>query len=50
MKRVGAAAEDLKVKRVFVLYPRPDTFPLDEAGRFTAVAWRDLAGIRTKVI
>ena len=49
-KSMRAAAEDLRLKRVFVLYPGPDTFPLDEAERFIVVAWRDLAGIRTRMI
>ena len=48
-KSMRAAADDLKLKRVFVLYPGLDSFPLDEAERFTAVAWRELASIRTKM-
>jgi hypothetical protein len=49
-KSMRAAAEDLNLRRVFVLYPGPDTFPLDEAERFIAVAWRDLASIRTRMV
>ncbi|MGA2657595.1 MAG: DUF4143 domain-containing protein [Verrucomicrobiota bacterium] len=49
-KSMRAAADDLELKRVFVLYPGPDTFPLNEGDRFIAVAWRDLASIRTKMI
>ncbi|MGO9200422.1 MAG: ATP-binding protein [Limisphaerales bacterium] len=49
-KSMRVAADDLQLRRVFVVYPGPDTFPLDEVGRFTAVAWRDLASIRTRII
>jgi hypothetical protein len=49
-KSMRVAADDLKLWRVFVLYPGPDTFPLDEAGRFNAVAWRDLARLRTQMM
>jgi predicted AAA+ superfamily ATPase len=48
-KSMRAAAEDLKLHHVFVLYPGLDTFPLGEEGRFTAVAWRDLVSLRTKL-
>jgi uncharacterized protein len=44
------AAEDLQAKRVFVIYPGPDTFTLDPAERFIAVAWRDLATLRTRMV
>lgn len=43
------AAEDLKVRRVFVIYPGPDTFALDPDERFVAVAWRDIATLRTRM-
>jgi hypothetical protein len=49
-KSMRVAADDLHLKRVFILYPGLDTFPLDEAERFIAVAWRDLASIRTRMI
>jgi predicted AAA+ superfamily ATPase len=49
-KSMRVAADDLELKRVFILYPGLDTFPLDEAERFIAVAWRDLASIRTRMI
>jgi uncharacterized protein len=42
-KSMRAAAEDLKAKKIFEIYPGSDTFALEEAGRFMAVAWRDLA-------
>lgn len=42
------AADDLAVRRAFVIYPGPDSFPLDDAGRFVAVAWRDLWSIRSR--
>jgi len=48
-KSMSAAAEDLDVKRVFQIYPGPDTFPLDEAGRFVALAWRDLASLASRM-
>ncbi|HTI70493.1 MAG TPA: ATP-binding protein [Candidatus Limnocylindria bacterium] len=48
-KSMFDAAEDLQVKRVFQIYPGPDTFPLDDGGRFFAVAWRDLASLRSRM-
>jgi len=39
-------ADDLGIRRVFEIYPGNETFPLDDAGRFFAVAWRDLTKIR----
>lgn len=44
-----AAAEDLNVKRVFQVYPGPDTFALDTSGRFIALAWRDLPNLRSRM-
>ena len=41
------AADDLGAKRVFVLYPGPDTFALDKSERFVALAWRVFAGFRS---
>jgi uncharacterized protein len=41
-KSMRDAAEDLKVRRVFEIYPGPDTFALDKSGHFMALAWRDL--------
>lgn len=43
------AADDLKARRVFVIYPGSDTFPLDSAERFVAVAWRDLTKLRALI-
>jgi hypothetical protein len=43
------AADDLQLKRVFVIYPGPDTFPLDASGRFVALAWRDISTLRQKI-
>ena len=43
------AADDLKAKRVFQIYPGPDTFALDEAEQFIAVAWRDLSSLRSRM-
>jgi len=48
-KSMREAAEDLKVKRVFLIYPGPDSFPLDPSGRFVALAWRDLATWRSRL-
>jgi predicted AAA+ superfamily ATPase len=45
-KSMRVAAEDLGAKRVFEIYPGPDTFALDESERFLAVAWRDLSTLR----
>jgi uncharacterized protein len=45
-KSMRVAADDLKAKRVFQIYPGPDTFALDESERFVAVAWRDLPTLR----
>jgi hypothetical protein len=42
------AADDLGAKRVFVLYPGPDTFALDKSERFVALAWRNLAQFRSR--
>jgi predicted AAA+ superfamily ATPase len=42
------AADDLKAKRVFVIYPGPDSFALDESNRFVAIAWRDLQSVRSR--
>jgi predicted AAA+ superfamily ATPase len=43
-----SAADDLGAKRIFVLYPGPDTFSLDNSERFVALAWRDLARFRSR--
>ena len=48
-KSMREAADDLKVKRVFQIYPGPDTFALDESGRFMAVASRDLKNVRAQM-
>jgi predicted AAA+ superfamily ATPase len=48
-KSMRVAADDLKAKRVFQIYPGPDTFALDEAERFVAVAWRDLSNVRSRM-
>jgi hypothetical protein len=45
-----AAADDLTLKRVFVVYPGPDTFPIDESGRFQALAWKDLPQVRSYLL
>lgn len=48
-KSMRVAAEDLGAKRVFEIYPGPDTFALDEAEQFVAVAWRDLSSLRSRM-
>jgi predicted AAA+ superfamily ATPase len=48
-KSMRVAADDVKAKRVFEIYPGPDTFALDEAERFVAVAWRDLSNLRSRM-
>lgn len=45
-KSMHTAAEDLGLKRVFLVYPGADTFEFDRSGRFVAMAWRDLAQSR----
>jgi len=37
------AADDLSLRRVYLVYPGPDSFPLDPAGRFQALAWKDIS-------
>jgi len=48
-KSMREAAEDLRVKRVFQIYPGHETFALDETGRFMAIAWRDLKNVRAQM-
>jgi hypothetical protein len=48
-KSMRIAADDVKAKRVFEIYPGPDTFALDEAERFVAVAWRDLSNLWSRM-
>jgi len=48
-KSMVDAAEDLEVKRVFQIYPGPDTFPMDKPGRFVALAWRDLLTLLSRM-
>ncbi len=43
------AAQDLKLTRVFLVYPGPETFPLDESDRFIAAAWKDLPNLRSRL-
>ncbi len=48
-KSMRTAAQDLNLKRVFQVYPGPETFPLDEGECFFAVAWRDLPNLRSRM-
>lgn len=48
-KSMREAADDLNVKRVFVVYPGPATFFLDESESFVAVAWRDLPTLQSRL-
>lgn len=48
-KSMHTAAQDLGLKRVFLVYPGPDTFALDKSERFVAVAWKDLPGWRSRL-
>jgi hypothetical protein len=41
-RSMQVAADDLKLRRVHLVYPGPDSFPLDPAGRFQALAWKDI--------
>jgi predicted AAA+ superfamily ATPase len=49
-KSMREVAQDLGLKRVFAVYPGMDTFPLDPAQRFIALAWRDLTSFRTQFL
>jgi hypothetical protein len=49
-KSMREAAEDLGLKRVFAVYPGAETFAMDNAGRFIALAWRDLIGLRSRFL
>ena len=44
-KSMRVAADDLGLSRVFQIHPGPDTFPMEESGRFVALAWRDLSSL-----
>ena len=46
-RSMRVAATDLGLKRIFEVYPGPDTFALDESGQFMALAWRDLSKLRS---
>ena len=48
-KSMQVAADDLEIKRVLVVYPGPDSFEMDPAGRFVAMAWRDLSRVRQRI-
>ncbi|MHB9005701.1 MAG: hypothetical protein ACYDC1_02090 [Limisphaerales bacterium] len=43
--------DDRPVKggQVLVVYPGPDSFEMDPAGRFVAMAWRDLSRVRQRI-
>ncbi len=42
-RSMQVAADDLELRRVHLVYPGPDSFPLDPNGRFQALAWKDIA-------
>jgi len=42
------AAQDLRIKRVFAVYPGSDTFVMDKSGQFVALAWRDVLSFRAR--
>ena len=44
---MSVAATDLGIRRVYVVYPGPETFAMDEERRFVAVAWRDVGRLQT---
>ena len=44
--RMSVATTDLGINRVYVVYPGPETFALDEERRFVALAWGDLARLQ----
>ena len=43
---MSVAATDLGIRRVYVVYPGPDTFAMDEERRFVALAWRDVGRLQ----
>ena len=49
-KSMHEAAADLGVKRVFQIYPGAETYEMDPAGQFVAVAWKDLANLRSRLV
>ena len=49
-KSMRDAATDLGCRRVFVVYPGPDTYDMDESGRFVAVGWKDLGSVGSRLI
>lgn len=42
-RSMQVAADDLELRRVHLVYPGPDSFPLDPSGRFQALAWKDIS-------
>jgi uncharacterized protein len=48
-KSMRVAAQDLGAKKIFEIYPGPDSFPLDQTGQFAAVAWRDIGTLRSQL-
>jgi len=42
-KSMRVAADDLELKQVYLVYPGPDSFPMDPDGRFQALAWKDIS-------
>jgi len=43
---MSVAATDLGIRRVYVVYPGPDTFAMDEERCFVALAWRDVGRLQ----
>lgn len=44
-RSMQVAAEDLGLRRVYLVYPGEESFPMDPDGRFQALAWRDIASL-----
>lgn len=42
-KSMRVAADDLELKQVYLVYPGPDSFPMDPDGRFQALSWKDIS-------
>lgn len=47
---MSVAAADLGIRRVYVVYPGPDTFAMDHERHFVALAWRDLARLQAGAV
>lgn len=42
------AADDLALRRVYLVYPGPDSYPMEPDGRFQALAWKDIPTVAAR--